>query len=53
MTETLTGQGTAEEAADKQFRVLQRVILPVASQLDTTPLYVDAGAAMGARYGPR
>ena len=50
MTETLTGQGTAEEAADKQFRVLQRVILPVASQLDTTPLYVDAGAAMGARY---
>lgn len=50
MTETQTDQAPVDRALEKQLRVLQRVILPVASQLDTTPLYVDAGSAAGPRY---
>lgn len=50
MSATQTDVARDTGGKETRMRVLQRVILPVASQLDTTPLYVDAGAATGIRY---
>lgn len=44
-TDERTGQNQSSSPAE--WRLLQRVILPVRSQHDTAPLYVDVGAAAG------
>lgn len=46
MTATQTEPVVFEEVRDG-FRTLQRVILPTEAQLDTVPLYVEAGSAQG------
>lgn len=47
VTESLESTTAAPES--QQWRTLQRVILPTDSQVDTLPLYVDAGSASGIR----
>ncbi|WP_157875419.1 glycosyltransferase [Arthrobacter sp. PAMC 25486] len=47
MAESLESTTAAQESAP--WRTLQRVILPTDSQVDTLPLYVDAGSPSGIR----
>ncbi|GAA5229697.1 glycosyltransferase [Arthrobacter cryoconiti] len=42
-------ESTTAAAESEQWRTLQRVILPTDDQVDTLPLYVDAGSASGIR----
>lgn len=45
VTESLESTTAAPES--QQWRTLQRVILPKQSQMDTAPLYMDTGGAVG------
>ncbi|NYG18342.1 galactofuranosylgalactofuranosylrhamnosyl-N-acetylglucosaminyl-diphospho-decaprenol beta-1,5/1,6-galactofuranosyltransferase [Arthrobacter psychrochitiniphilus] len=40
-------ESTTAAVESEQWRTLQRVILPEQSQMDTAPLYMDTGSAMG------
>jgi galactofuranosylgalactofuranosylrhamnosyl-N-acetylglucosaminyl-diphospho-decaprenol beta-1,5/1,6-galactofuranosyltransferase len=45
--ETTVQETGAEADAGRNWRTLQRVILPSQSQMDTVPLYMDTGSATG------
>ncbi len=47
MSVSVAAAGQAAEEEGRQWRVLQRVILPSQSQMDTVPLYLDTGSATG------
>lgn len=49
----MVAQKTKSVEAEKELRVLQRVIFPEAVQTDVIPLYVDAGKANGVRLPTR
>ena len=40
-------ESTTSAPETQQWRTLQRVILPEQSQMDTAPLYMDTGSALG------
>ncbi len=47
MSATKSMENSAAVEESKQWRTLQRVILPKQSQMDTAPLYMDTGNATG------
>lgn len=47
MSQTAEEQTATGESETVRWQTLQRVILPNQSQMDTVPLYVDMGSAMG------
>ena len=47
MSNATVEQAVSEDGTQQEYSTLQRVILPSLSQLDTVPLYMDTGSAMG------